>query len=459
MTATEHPRQLRLTPAALIPTRRQRWMWEGRIPLGTATVFAGRGGEGKSTFALYLASLLNKGELPGDLRGHQSDVLIISHEDDWGTVMNPRLVGAGANLHAIHKLTVDTVVDDITAETIPALPLDLGLIRQAVRQTGARMLIIDPITSTISGDLHKVADVRRALDPLTALAQELDIAVIGIMHFNKGTGNASDKLSGSHAFRDAVRSLLLFATDEETGQRVVTVDKSNYSQQRGSSFAFNLISSPVYTDDGNTTEVGTVQFLGDTDVSVNDIINRGVGEESDGEDAETWLTSFLIDAGGSAPAKQIMNAAVSDGFSKATIQRVGKRVCDKSSSGFQGSWTWTLRQGSHQGSQGSHPSERENYENHGENYGQGASREGGTKGGEGGTFSSPATFAPPLRDQEPEDKEVAPVSYLDHRPEIVKRADMLCPVCGEPVGMLNPGYCDKIDNAHANHRADAEVPA
>lgn len=437
MTA-EETRRLQLTPAAMIPSRRQRWLWENRIPLGTATVFAGRGGEGKSTFALYVAALLNKGELAGDLVGVKGDVLIISHEDDWSTVMNPRLMGAGANLHAVHKLSVETTIDELTSETIPALPLDLALIREAIETTGARLLIIDPITSTIGGDLYKVADVRRALDPLTALAQELDIAVIGIMHFNKGGGNASDKLSGSHGFRDAVRSVLLFATDEETEQRIVTLDKSNYSQERGSSFAFNLVSTNVYTDDGAMTEVGTVQYLGDTDVTVNDIINRVAGDAEAHEDrnaAQAFLLDYLHGRDDrEAPAGDVLKAGRAAGFSDQELKDARRRCraprIASQKSGFGGGWVWAI------------------------------SDEGGTQGGQGGAPSTGdtfATFTPPSAPREPAHEEVAPVSYLDHRPAIVTRVDMFCPVCEQPAGMKHPGYCDTTDTAHANHRADQKA--
>ncbi|REJ06283.1 hypothetical protein DY023_06540 [Microbacterium bovistercoris] len=429
-------RDLLLTPASQIPTRRQAWLWTGRIPLGTTTIFAGRGGEGKSTFALYLAALINKGELDGDLHGAGYPVLIISHEDDWSTVMNPRLIGATANLDYVYQVRVRMTVDETTSETVPAFPMDLQLIRDAVEQTGAKMLIVDPITSTIGGDLHKVADVRRALDPLAQLAQELEIAVIGIMHFNKGAGNASDKLSGSHGFRDAVRSVLLFATDEDTGQRIVTVDKSNYSQERGASFAFNLTSTPVYIDDGGCTEVGTVQYLGDTDVTVSDIINRTSGDAESVDDrnaAQGFLLDYLRERDAyEAPAGDVIKAGRVAGFSEQEIKDARRRcrdprVASQKSGGRGVGWVWAIVS------------------------------EGGTKGGEGGTVPSPATFAtftPPLTADD-DDKEAAPVSYLDHRPAIIERADMRCPVCDGPVGMLNPGYCDTIDTAHANHRADA----
>ncbi|GGD83177.1 AAA family ATPase [Microbacterium murale] len=410
-------RQLLLTPASHFKTERQRWLSQDRVPLGTPTLFGGRGGEGKSTFALHVGAQATRGTLEGDMKGTPKSVLIISHEDDWGMVMKPRLIAAGADLDRVFQVAVRWQEDEITGESTPTLPLDLTIIRQAIEETDAGLLIIDPLASTMGGDHYKVIDVRRALDPLAQLAQEMGIGVIGIMHFNKGVGNASDKLSGSHAFRDAVRSVLLFATDEETGRRIVSVDKSNYSKAKGQSFAFNLVSTPVATDDGEIAELARVEELGESDISVSDIINRMPSEtEGDGEDAESWLKSFMAESGGTAAAKQIMNAALADGFAKATIQRAGKKLCDKSSGGFQGSWTWTLRQGSHQGSQGSHLSERENYENDGENY---------------------------------------EASYLESRPAIVERADMLCVVCSDPVGTIHLGYCDSGDLAHANARADA----
>ncbi|MGO2746743.1 AAA family ATPase [Microbacterium sp.] len=433
----DQARRLQLTTASQIPIRRQRWFWEGKVPMGTATVFAGRGGEGKSTFALYLSALAIRGELEGDLHGAGTNVLIISHEDDWGTVMNPRLVGAGANLDNVFRLSVETTVDEVTAETIPALPLDIALIREAIETTGARLLIIDPITSTIGGDLHKVADVRRALDPLASLAQELDIAVIGIMHFNKGTGNASDKLSGSHGFRDVVRSLLLFATDDETEQRIVTIDKSNYSQERGASFAFNLVSADVVTADGETTSVGSVQYLGETDLTVSDIINRtpaeGDGTADDRNAAQAFLLDYLRGRDSfEAAAGDVLKAGRAAGFSDTDLKNARRRCRDprieSQKSGFGAGWVWAItHEGVTEGVQG-------------------------VTSGKDDTFD---TFVTPSTPREPTDKEVAPVSYLDSRAAIVERANMLCPVCLAPVGILNPGYCDVNDTAHANHRADA----
>lgn len=324
-------RALLLTPANEIHSTRPMWLWDARIPLGTSTVCAGKGGEGKSSFALYLAARINAGSLEGDLAGQPASVLIVSHEDDWGTVMVPRLKAAGAHLERVYRLSIETTVDDFTMETVPALPLDLERIKSAVQETGAKLLIVDPITSTIGGDLHKVTDVRKALDPLTNLAQELQIAVIAIMHFNKGTGNASEKLSGSHAFRDAVRSVLLFATDEETGQRVVTIDKSNYSKSQGESFAFNLVSQTVETSDGEQTEVGRVEYLGATELTVSEIINRQPGGDDDSAERtamEDHIYEYLFDCGGSAEAKDVIRAGQAQGFREADLKKARFRMKD-----------------------------------------------------------------------------------------------------------------------------------
>lgn len=323
-------RTAKLTRADSVKSRRQRWAWADRIPLGTVTVFAGRGGEGKSTFALDLAAKLNHGQLEGDLFQQAHPVIVISHEDDPGTVMKPRLLGAGADTAMIYFLTIEWVNDTITYESVPKLPMDLESLKESIRDTGARLLIVDPITSTINGDLHKVETVRAALDPLNRLAQDLDIAVLAIMHFNKGAGNVSDKLSGSHAFRDVARSVMLFATDEDTGKRIVTIDKSNYSQERGQSFSFELQSVPVSTDDGAETTVARISSIEASDVSVADIVNRGNGDDSE-HAARSEASQFIIDYLKSceafqAPARDVINAGKAAGFTEAQMTKAKFKI-------------------------------------------------------------------------------------------------------------------------------------
>ncbi len=338
-------RTLSITPLSMVKSRRQEFLdAEHLIPLGAPTIFSGRGGEGKSTLALDYAAKISNGTMAGKYHGHPRNVLIIQHEDDPGTQLKPRLNAAGANEHNIHLVKVSETVDNISTLDMPYLTRDMPLVRQALEETEAVLILIDPLTSVIEGDVHKVQDVRRALNPLGQLAQEFELGVICIMHVRKGQGSASDKTSGSHAFRDVARSLLIFAHDEETGNRIVTVEKSSYSQTQGSNFAFELVPTDVETDTGEITNVARVNLLGETELSVPDIWNRETdqGATEDRSETETWLRSFLTDRGGKAKVKDIRRAATGDGFVWRTVQRTGTRICTKANEGFQGEWTWQL---------------------------------------------------------------------------------------------------------------------
>ena len=365
---SETTRQLLLTPMSQVESRRQEFLdSQSLIPIGAPTIFAGRGAVGKSTLALDYAAKVSNGTLEGRYLGQPRTVLLIQHEDDPGTQVKPRLIAAGANLENVITMAVRTETDGIATQSVPYLTEDMPRIREALEETNAALVIIDPLTSSVGGDLHKVQDVRRALDPLAGLCQDYEIAAICLMHVRKGHAATSDKMSGSHAFRDVTRSLLVFAHDEESGQRVVTVDKSSYADVQGLSFAFNLTSMDIPTDDGNITSVARVQLLGVSDISVTDIwgreIDNGGGEET--SDAKQWLRTYLQERDGRAKAKDIMRDSLSDGFSKSTIQRAGAKLCKKSSNGFRGEWEWTLKDVTEtpQGSQGSQEPFPENYEN------------------------------------------------------------------------------------------------
>ena len=342
-----------LTPASQIQTRRQKWLWEpfqghGVIPLGTATIAAGKGGEGKTTFMLDLAAKGSRGELPGDLHGQKIATIIIGPEDDWDTVMVPRLKAAGADLDRIYKIDVETAIDDHVAQTRSLkFPLDVDMIQEAMHEVGAKLLIVDPAPSLMQGDMNKVQDVRSSYEPLIALAQKYEIALVLINHFNKGGGSVSNGMSGSHAWRDLTRSYLAFATNEETGERIFSQDKNNYGDSKGS-YKFLLESVDVRTDDGETSSVARVNFLGETDQTVGELINRESGDQ-DEQDDRNAAQAFLIDLlknreAWEAPAGECLKAGRAAGFSDNEIKHARRRCKDprilSEKSGFGTGWVW-----------------------------------------------------------------------------------------------------------------------
>jgi len=135
------------------------------------------------------------------------------------------------------------------------------------------VLIVDPVVSMQSGNSKDLSDVRRDLDKFGALAKELDMALIWVHHFNKGQGHASDRMSGSHAYRDIPRSVLLLAQDEDSGERILSHDKSNYGELQPS-VAFTIATAEVPVADGEVSQVGRAQYLGESELNVQDIVGR-----------------------------------------------------------------------------------------------------------------------------------------------------------------------------------------
>ncbi|WP_129359764.1 AAA family ATPase [Rothia uropygioeca] len=344
--------ELRVTYAHMITPHKQRWLWAhegaGVIPLGTGTIAAGIGGEGKSTFMLDLAAQLTQGTLSGDLYGSKENIVIFGPEDDWPTVMVPRLIAAGADLERVARVQAATITDSFTNERELIFPVDLRLLRQAVIETGARMIIIDPAPNLMDGDMNKVQDVRRSYGPLMALAQEHDLAIVLINHFGKGAGNIGAKLSGSHAWRDLTRSYLAFASDPETGERILTQDKNNYGTGRGS-WKFALESVNVPTQDGDTS-VGKVRFLGASEVTVGELINRDSSDAEDEEDrnaAQQFVYDYLVNTEAQeAKAGAVIKAGLAEGFSQDEMKKARKRSKNPRilsvKSAFGAGWVWQI---------------------------------------------------------------------------------------------------------------------
>lgn len=339
-----------LTAASAYSSRRQRFLWDGRVPLGTLSLFAGVGGVGKSTFALWLAAQAQAGNLAGDLLGEPIRVLYVSVEDDWSTQVKPRLQAVGANLDTLYNLQIASTADE-TGERHPNLPQDVPAIAQAVEDSGARLVILDPITSTMSGDDHKRSDVRAVLDPIAQMAAELDCVVLGIMHFNKGGGHASDKLSGSHAWRDTARSVLHFARDDDRNVVVLSQDKGNYAEAAAHSLEYRLVDTIVELDDGEVGHHPQVEMLGESATSVQDLINRDPAPT----DASLWLAEFMHDYPEGVPSKLGLQAARENGHNADKIQRARSRLGIEARKGaMDDGWYWVPKKAASR--EGPHPS-------------------------------------------------------------------------------------------------------
>lgn len=100
-------RRVELTSANAIRSERLRWVWAGRMPRRSLVVVAGEKGLGKSLLTnARLPALVTRGELDGELHGTPADVVIATAEDDWRSVVKPRLAAHGADLARVHRVAV-----------------------------------------------------------------------------------------------------------------------------------------------------------------------------------------------------------------------------------------------------------------------------------------------------------------------------------------------------------------
>lgn len=333
----EHQRRIELTPASAIKPKRVKWLWAGRLAVGSISLLAGREGLGKSTMAYWTAARITRGELPGEHQGTPKSVLVCATEDSWEHTIVPRLMAAGADLDRVYR------VDVVSAEEIQvglSLPRDVHRVEVVAREVDAVLLLLDPLMSRIDAslDTHRDGEVRLALEPLAALADRAGMVVFGLIHLNKGS--SSDILTavmGSRAFAAVARSVCAVVRDpddEEGRKRLFGTPKNNLGPDNLPLMSFTVESHPVETDDG-TTFTGRIEWHGEVDGSIDDALSRASEDPETRtvvQDAVDWLAGYLEANGGEAESRSVKDEARRLHIHESTLTRARKRLRIKVSS-------------------------------------------------------------------------------------------------------------------------------
>ena len=129
--------ELKLISMDTVETENVQWLWYPYIPLGKITIVQGDPGEGKTTFALAVIAALTRGEpLPECEEAMEPmNVIYQTAEDGLADTIKPRLVTAGADCSRV--LVID--------ETNKELTLIDERLEEAIKETGARLIVLDPI--------------------------------------------------------------------------------------------------------------------------------------------------------------------------------------------------------------------------------------------------------------------------------------------------------------------------
>lgn len=291
------------------------WAWESRIPLGEVTLLAGYEGSGKSTLAYTLAAQLTIGSLDGDLKGRKSSVMVATAEDSLARVVRPRVVAAGGDLELIRSITFDGEPSSLSIST------EIEKIEEVCKKHEIKLLIIDPVSAQIGEgvDSHKEVQVRRVMASLAHVAQRLDMSVLLVAHWSKGSStNALDRVNGSRAFTAAARSALALSRDPEDENRLILSQFKSNLGQKATALSLEVVGATV-----EGIETSKVRWLGEAVGFSVDQVFESKGETKQGS-CESWLEKFLSE--GSVEASEVYRSASECGYSKRTVERAKKAL-------------------------------------------------------------------------------------------------------------------------------------
>ena len=187
-------------------------------------------------------------------------------------------------------------------------------IEQAIIQTNAKLLILDPLQAYLGEniDMNRANEARSATKKLSAISERTGCGIILIGHMNKGSASkAAYRGIGSVDFYAVARSVLLVArVPEQPNIRAIAQIKSNLALE-GETNAFRL--------DENGFE-----WIGGYDVSVDELLSGFISSNKQNQ-AEALLKK-LLDEHKSLPWSDIIAKGKSIGVSARTLDNAKKQL-------------------------------------------------------------------------------------------------------------------------------------
>ena len=312
---------LKLISMDEVQTEEVAWLWYPYLPRGKLTIIQGDPGEGKTTFVLAVIAALTTGTpLPESCQALEPlNVIYQTAEDGLADTIKPRLDAAGADCSRV------LVIDESQRE----LTLCDERLEQAVHQTGAQLVVLDPIQAYLGNDvdMHRANEVRPVLKRVAAMAERTGCAVILIGHMNKAQGLKSGYRGlGSIDFRAAARSVLVVGRlKEDPTVRIVAQDKNSLAPE-GRSVAFQL--------DG---ERGFL-WKGVCDLTVDDVLSGGGKLQTKTTQMEEELERMLTEP---VPAEAVLDRTRDLGVSERTLM-IAKKNLGVISEKRGNQWYWRL---------------------------------------------------------------------------------------------------------------------
>lgn len=290
-----------------VRARRVEWLWYPYIPYGKLTIIQGDPGEGKSTLIINIAALLSEGKpMPdGSIVESPQTIIYQCAEDSVEDTIKPRLMMAGADCDRIAFIVEDDESLTLTDERIEA----------AIKDTGAKLLILDPIQAFIppDSDMLSATKMRSTMRKLAGIAEKYQCAIVLIGHMNKAAaGKNMYRGLGSIDIAAIARSILMVARDEEKPQiRYVFPVKSSLAPE-GSAISFRI---------GNDSKI---EWLGKVDINTKQIEEDSGIKLSKSELAKRYMLELLGE--GDMPGKEVYAKILELGIKSRTVETAKKEL-------------------------------------------------------------------------------------------------------------------------------------
>lgn len=322
--------ELKLIHMEDVVSKEVEWLWYPYIPYGKITIIEGDPGEGKTTLVLKLAAALSRGlPLPCDDDKEYEPIHIIyqTAEDGIEDTIKPRLEKAGADCSMIR------VID----ETDKELSMTDDRLEQAIIETGARLIILDPIQAYIGAtvDMHRANEIRPVLKHLGIIAEKHNCAIILIGHMNKASGSKSTYRGlGSIDIQATARSVLLVARlRDKPNIRIMAHDKSSLAPA-GDAIGFEM------------TEDNGMVCIGQYDITIDELLS---GNEGRGKKKLDIAENFIKEYFGTnkvIPSNEIMMEAAKRSIKRNTLLSAKKKlgITSDKEKAEDGTiyWTWVM---------------------------------------------------------------------------------------------------------------------
>ena len=322
------------------------WIWDGRIARGKLTVIGGDPEEGKSQLGVYIsATISNGGTWPNsEGRAPRGSVIILSAEDGAEDTLVPRLIAAGADRRKIHLVEAVKSADEKGRRTFN-LQTDLQLLEEKIKEIGDVVLVeIDPASAYMGKNVnsHNDQSVRTVLAPLAEMANRLGIAILSIMHFNKGNSQAGSKVMhrfmASIAFVAAARVAFAAMRDPEDDTRHLFLHAKNNLAEPAAGLAYGIQQELVTEMRIKTSRI--VWEDGSVTITAAQAMAASHNKEAPALEEAKQFLAMVIGCDGK-PTKGIEKEAKEACIPWATIRRAKDALGLKSvRPGFDSGWVW-----------------------------------------------------------------------------------------------------------------------